>query len=43
MASNYTKGLYNDYQKLIEENKELKKKYKMEKLRVAIAESEQQI
>lgn len=42
MASNYTKGLYNDYQKLIEENKELKKKYKMEKLRVAIAESEQQ-
>lgn len=42
MASNYTKGLYNDYEKILNKNKELSKENKLLKLRIDVAESEQQ-
>ena len=42
MTSNYSKGLFNDYEKIIVKNKELIQENKFLKLRVDIAESEQQ-
>ena len=42
MTSNYSKKLYNDYEKLEEKYINLEKKYKLEKLRADVAESEQQ-
>ena len=40
--SNYANGLYKDYEKLLKKNQELEKKYKFEKLRADIAESDKQ-
>ena len=42
MTSNYSKKLYKDYEKLEEKYINLEKKYKLEKLRADVAESEQQ-
>lgn len=42
MVSNYSKGLFNDYEKLEIKYIELDRKYKFEKLRADVAESEQQ-
>ena len=41
MTSNYSKGLFNDYEKLIVKNKELIQENKFLKLQVDVAESEQ--
>ena len=40
--TNYTNGLYKDYEKLLEENEKLKSEYKLAKLHLDIAESENQ-
>ena len=40
--SNYTNSLYNDYEKSLQKNKKLYQKYKLTKLRLDIAESENQ-
>lgn len=42
MASNYQKMFEKDYQELLKEKQELERKYKLEKLRVDIAESQAQ-
>ena len=42
MTSNYSKSLFNDYEKLEIKYIELNRKYKFEKLRADVAESEQQ-
>lgn len=42
MTSNYSRSLYSDYEKLERKYIKLEKKYKLEKLRADVAESEQQ-
>ncbi len=42
MGSNYSNGLYKDYEESLRKNKELEQKYKLTKLRLDIAESENQ-
>jgi hypothetical protein len=42
MKSNYSHNLYKDYEKLLKEKQALEKMYKLEKLRLDVAESEQQ-